>query len=95
MHGYDLTHHQLDVAIIGAGGAGLRAAIAASEGALNVGVIRKVDPRRSHTMAAQGGIVVAIREQLNIPVKLIGVGETPEDVEPFDPPKFIEALFTE
>ena len=44
---------------------------------------------------AKGGIVVAIREQLNIPVKLIGVGETPEDVEPFDPPKFIEALFTE
>ena len=60
MHGYDLTHHQLDVAIIGAGGAGLRAAIAASEGALNVGVISKVDPRRSHTMAAQGGINAAL-----------------------------------
>ena len=42
---------------------------------------------------AKGGIVVAIREQLNIPVKLIGVGETPEDVEPFDPDQFVEAMF--
>jgi len=57
---YPLTHHTLDVAIIGAGGAGLRAAIAASEGDLNVGVISKVDPRRSHTMAAQGGINAAL-----------------------------------
>lgn len=55
-----ITHHQLDVAIIGAGGAGLRAAIAASEGGLRVGVISKVDPRRSHTMAAQGGINAAL-----------------------------------
>ena len=60
MHSYSLTHHTLDVAIIGAGGAGLRAAIAASEGGLNVGVISKVDPRRSHTMAAQGGINAAL-----------------------------------
>jgi fused signal recognition particle receptor len=42
---------------------------------------------------AKGGIVVAIREQLNIPVKFIGVGETPDDVEPFDPGKFIETMF--
>lgn len=55
-----ITHHTLDVAIIGAGGAGLRAAIAASEGNLTVGVISKVDPRRSHTMAAQGGINAAL-----------------------------------
>ena len=57
---YPITHHRLDVAIIGAGGAGLRAAIAASEGGLKVGVISKVDPRRSHTMAAQGGINAAL-----------------------------------
>ncbi|MDX2095462.1 MAG: succinate dehydrogenase flavoprotein subunit [Alphaproteobacteria bacterium] len=57
---YPLTHHHLDVAIIGAGGAGLRAAIAASEGGLRVGVLSKVDPRRSHTMAAQGGINAAL-----------------------------------
>lgn len=42
---------------------------------------------------AKGGIVVAIREQLNIPVKLIGLGETPEDVSPFDPDEFVEAMF--
>ena len=44
---------------------------------------------------AKGGIVVAIREQLNIPVKFIGVGETPDDVEPFEPEKFVEAMFAE
>lgn len=44
---------------------------------------------------AKGGIVVAIRERLGIPVKLIGVGETPQDVEPFDPDAFIEAMFEE
>lgn len=44
---------------------------------------------------AKGGIVVAIREQVDIPVKFIGVGETPNDVEPFDPRKFVEAMFTE
>ena len=42
---------------------------------------------------ARGGIVIAIREQLNLPVKLIGVGETPDDVEPFDPEPFVEAMF--
>ena len=44
---------------------------------------------------ARGGIVIAIREQLAIPVKFVGVGETPDDVEPFDPAKFIEAMFLE
>ena len=44
---------------------------------------------------ARGGIVVAIREQVDIPVKFIGVGETPEDVEPFEPESFVEALFAE
>jgi fused signal recognition particle receptor len=44
---------------------------------------------------AKGGIVVAIREQLDIPVKFIGVGETPDDVEPFDPDKFVQAMFAE
>lgn len=43
--------------------------------------------------SARGGIVIAIREALNIPVKFIGVGETPDDVEPFDPAQFVEAMF--
>ena len=44
---------------------------------------------------AKGGIVLAIRDGLGVPVKLIGVGETPDDVEPFDPDAFIEAMFSE
>ena len=44
---------------------------------------------------ARGGIVVAIREQLGIPVKFIGVGETPDDVEPFDPAQFVDAMFAQ
>jgi len=42
---------------------------------------------------AKGGIVVAIREALGLPVKFIGVGETPEDVEPFEPKQFVETMF--
>jgi len=44
---------------------------------------------------ARGGIVVAIKEATNIPVKFIGLGETPEDVEAFDPERFVEAMFAE
>jgi fused signal recognition particle receptor len=44
---------------------------------------------------ARGGIVVAIRDELEVPVKLVGIGERPEDVEPFDPDAFIEAIFAE
>ncbi|MEL7087251.1 MAG: signal recognition particle-docking protein FtsY [Planctomycetota bacterium] len=43
--------------------------------------------------SARGGIVIAIREALNLPVKFIGVGETPADVEPFEPAAFIDAMF--
>jgi len=42
---------------------------------------------------AKGGIVIAIKESTNIPVKFVGVGETPQDIEPFDPEAFVEALF--
>jgi fused signal recognition particle receptor len=42
---------------------------------------------------AKGGIVVAIRNQIDLPVKFVGVGEQYEDVEPFDPDRFVEALF--
>ncbi len=44
---------------------------------------------------AKGGIVIAIRHQLNLPVKFVGLGETPADMEPFNPEEFIEALFSE
>ncbi len=45
--------------------------------------------------SAKGGIVVGIRDQLNVPVKFVGLGETVDDIEPFDPPSFVEALFAE
>ena len=44
---------------------------------------------------AKGGIVVAIHDTLGIPVKLVGVGETLDDVEAFDPESFIEAMFAQ
>jgi len=44
---------------------------------------------------AKGGVVLAIRDQLSIPVKFIGLGETPQDIETFDPQRFIAALFNE
>lgn len=44
---------------------------------------------------AKGGIVVAIRDAVDVPVKLVGVGETPDDVQPFDPGPFVEAMFAE
>ena len=43
---------------------------------------------------AKGGIVVAIRNEVNLPVKFVGLGEKFDDVEPFDPDQFVEALFT-
>ncbi len=42
---------------------------------------------------AKGGIVVAVRDATEIPVKFVGLGETPQDVQPFDPEAFVEALF--
>lgn len=44
---------------------------------------------------AKGGILVAICDLFNIPVKLIGVGEQANDLRPFDAQEFVEALFTE
>lgn len=44
---------------------------------------------------ARGGVVIAIRQATGIPVKFIGVGETPEDVEAFEPDQFVDALFAE
>jgi len=44
--------------------------------------------------SAKGGIVIGIRDQLGVPVKFVGLGETPTDVEPFNPGIFIDALFS-
>ena len=45
--------------------------------------------------SAKGGIILAINKELDIPVKLIGVGEAVEDLQDFDPEDFVEALFGE
>ena len=54
------TDHILDVVVLGAGGAGLRAALGCSEQGLNTACVTKVYPTRSHTVAAQGGIGAAL-----------------------------------
>jgi fused signal recognition particle receptor len=43
---------------------------------------------------ARGGIVIAIKDQLDIPVKFVGLGEKPTDIAEFDPENFVEALFS-
>jgi fused signal recognition particle receptor len=42
---------------------------------------------------AKGGIVIAICNDLKIPVKLVGIGEKIEDLRKFDPKEFVEGLF--
>ena len=44
--------------------------------------------------SAKGGIVIAIHEQLGIPVKAVGLGEGIDDLVPFDPAEFVDALFS-
>ncbi|HEY4578910.1 MAG TPA: signal recognition particle-docking protein FtsY [Savagea sp.] len=44
---------------------------------------------------AKGGIVLAIRKKLNIPVKFVGLGEGIDDLQPFDPEKYVYGLFAE
>lgn len=57
---YPITDHQFDVVVVGAGGAGLRAAVGMVEAGLKTACISKVYPTRSHTVAAQGGINAAL-----------------------------------
>ncbi|WP_138005755.1 FAD-binding protein [Halalkalirubrum salinum] len=54
--------YEHDVIVVGAGGAGLRAAIAAKNEGADVAIVSKVHPVRSHTGAAEGGINAALRE---------------------------------
>ncbi|GIX50099.1 MAG: signal recognition particle receptor FtsY [Limisphaera sp.] len=44
---------------------------------------------------SKGGMVVAIQRELGVPVKFIGLGEQPDDLQPFDPEQFAKALFAE
>jgi fused signal recognition particle receptor len=44
---------------------------------------------------AKGGVIMSIRDQLGYPVKFVGLGETPEDIAPFEPKEYVEALLGE
>lgn len=44
---------------------------------------------------ARGGIVVAVQRELGVPVKLVGLGEGPDDLAPFDPEQFVDGLLGE
>ena len=55
-----IKNFKFDALVIGGGGAGLRTALQLSNARLNVAVISKVFPTRSHTVAAQGGIAAAL-----------------------------------
>lgn len=56
----NIQTHEFDAIIVGAGGAGLRAALQLAQSDIKVAVISKVFPTRSHTVAAQGGIAAAL-----------------------------------
>ena len=56
----NVTVRKFDAVIVGAGGAGLRAAIQLSEAGLKTAVLTKVFPTRSHTVAAQGGVAASL-----------------------------------
>lgn len=60
MKPYELVDHQVDVIVVGAGGAGLRATMGLAQAGLATACITKVFPTRSHTVAAQGGISAAL-----------------------------------
>ncbi|HSM40829.1 MAG TPA: FAD-binding protein, partial [Afifellaceae bacterium] len=57
---YEVIDHEFDVVVVGAGGAGLRSALGASQAGLRTACITKVFPTRSHTVAAQGGISASL-----------------------------------
>ncbi|KAI0863349.1 succinate flavoprotein subunit [Xylaria cubensis] len=57
---YPVVDHEYDALVVGAGGAGLRAAFGLAEAGFNTACISKLFPTRSHTVAAQGGINAAL-----------------------------------
>ena len=60
MNAYSFIDHDYDVVVVGAGGAGLRAALGCAQAGLKTACISKVFPTRSHTVAAQGGISASL-----------------------------------
>ncbi len=60
MAAYEFVDHSFDVVVVGAGGAGLRAALGCAQAGLRTACLTKVFPTRSHTVAAQGGISASL-----------------------------------
>jgi len=60
MDSYKIQEHKVDIVVVGAGGAGLRATFGLAATGLSTACITKVFPTRSHTVAAQGGISAAL-----------------------------------
>lgn len=60
MGAYEIVDHAYDVVIVGAGGAGLRAALGMAASGLKTACVTKVFPTRSHTVAAQGGMAASL-----------------------------------
>ncbi len=60
MSAYNWIDHKYDVVVVGAGGAGLRAALGAAQAGLKTACVTKVFPTRSHTVAAQGGAAASL-----------------------------------
>ncbi|MCX7901919.1 MAG: FAD-binding protein, partial [Burkholderiaceae bacterium] len=56
----EIARRRFDAVIVGAGGAGMRCSLQLARAGLNVAVLSKVFPTRSHTVAAQGGIGAAL-----------------------------------
>nr|AEH76928.1 succinate dehydrogenase/fumarate reductase [Bradyrhizobium sp. JS329] len=57
---YEIVEHRYDVVIVGAGGAGMRAALVMAASGLRTACVTKVFPTRSHTVAAQGGMAALL-----------------------------------
>lgn len=86
----DAPHESLLVLDATTGQNGLSQASKFSQAANCTGIIlAKLDG------TAKGGVVVAIRQQMGIPVKYVGVGEKVEDLQVFDPDDFVDALVSE
>ena len=84
----DAPHEVLLVLDATAGQNGVSQAKGFSEAAGCTGIVlAKLDG------SAKGGVVIPIREQFNIPVKFIGLGESPDDIAPFVVDDFVDALF--
>lgn len=86
----DAPHEVLLVLDATAGQNGLSQAKGFSDAAQCTGIVlAKLDG------TAKGGVVIPIRQQFNLPVKFVGVGEKPEDLAVFDVQEFVEALFAD